>query len=161
MWPGWSWGHKTFFHVQLNWVWNFIMFMNVKMQTIVGILTFISMINTCTTSESLKARKVLTIHQLSFYKQLKFHAQLSWAWKSFINLKARTKYILLCNWQQLGHYQPTFKWLSTYENLWAPLCASQLLCSCTMQPGRSRNEDFWGISPADLKPCIAAVAGDE
>ena len=48
---------------------------NVKMSTIVGILTFISMINT--TSESLKkARKVNFQHKF-FFEQLKFHAQLS------------------------------------------------------------------------------------
>ena len=42
---------------------------------IVGILAFISMINT---SESLKARKVILIFQhFSFYEQLKFHTQLS------------------------------------------------------------------------------------
>ena len=52
-----------------------IMLINVKMPTIVGILTFISMLNT--TSESLKARTVGIFQQFSFYEQLKFHAQLS------------------------------------------------------------------------------------
>ena len=51
------------------------MLINVKMPTIVGILTFISMINTV--NESLKARKVITFQLFSFYAQLKFHAQLS------------------------------------------------------------------------------------
>ena len=63
----WPKGYKTFFHAHLNWAWNFncsknkiaknidflafklsdvfIMLINVKMPTIVGILTFISMIN--------------------------------------------------------------------------------------------------------------------
>ena len=50
------------------------MFINVKMPTIVGILTFISMINT--TSNSLKARKVFIFQHFSLYEQLKFHAQL-------------------------------------------------------------------------------------
>ena len=49
---------------------KFIMLINVKMPTIVGILTFISMINT--SSESMKARKVLI-----FQQQLKFYARLS------------------------------------------------------------------------------------
>ena len=49
------------------------MLINVKMQTIVGILTFISIINT--TSESKKARKVF-VFNLSFY-EFNFHAQLS------------------------------------------------------------------------------------
>ena len=53
----------------------FTMLINVKMPTIVGILTFISMINT--TLESLKARKVFIFQQFSFDEQLEFHAQLS------------------------------------------------------------------------------------
>ena len=53
---------------------EFIMLINVKMPTIVGILTFISMINT--TPEGTKARKILTFEHFSFYK-LKLHAQLS------------------------------------------------------------------------------------
>ena len=54
---------------------KFIMLTNVKMQTIVGILTFISMINT--TSESLIAGKAFIFQHFSFYEQLKFHTQLS------------------------------------------------------------------------------------
>ena len=51
------------------------MLINVKMPTIVGILTFISMINTA--SESLKGRKVIIYHHSNFDDQLKFHVQLS------------------------------------------------------------------------------------
>ena len=51
------------------------MIINVKMPTIVGISTFISMINT--TSEGLKARKSLCFSALSFCEQLKFHTELS------------------------------------------------------------------------------------
>ena len=51
---------------------KFILFINVKMQTIVGILTLLSTINT--TYERLKARYFFI---LSFYKQLKCRAQLS------------------------------------------------------------------------------------
>ena len=54
---------------------EFILLINVKMPTIVGIFTFISMINT--TSESLKARNIFICRYLSFYEQLKCHAQLS------------------------------------------------------------------------------------
>ena len=54
---------------------KFILLINVKMPTIVGILTFISMINT--TSERLKARKFFICRYFSFYEQLKFRAQLS------------------------------------------------------------------------------------
>ena len=59
---------------------KFILLINVKMPTIVGILTFISMINT--TSERRNTRNFF----ICFYEQLKFCAQLSWAWKKFYNL---------------------------------------------------------------------------
>ena len=56
---------------------KFILLINVKMPTIVGILTFISRINT--TSESLKARKNSVFLHFSFYEQLKVCAQRSLA----------------------------------------------------------------------------------
>ena len=59
-----------------------ILLINVKMPTIVGILTFISMINT--TSERLKERNFFICQYFSFYEQLKRCAQLIWAWTSFI-----------------------------------------------------------------------------
>ena len=48
----------------------------------VGILTFISRKNT--SNESLKASNAYISRYFSFYEQLKFHDQLSWAQKSFI-----------------------------------------------------------------------------
>ena len=51
------------------------MLINVKMATIIGILTFISMI--------------FIFQHFSLYEQLKVCAQLSWAWKKFYNLGAR------------------------------------------------------------------------
>ena len=54
---------------------KFIKLINFKMQTIVGIITFTSMINT--TSECLKARKYLIFQHFSFDEQLIIHAQLS------------------------------------------------------------------------------------
>ena len=54
---------------------KFILLINVKMPTIVGILTFISMIST--TSERLKARNFFICLYFSFYEQLKFRVQLS------------------------------------------------------------------------------------
>ena len=60
---------------------KFILLINVKMPTIVGILTFICMINT--TSERLKARNFFICRYFSFYEQMKFRAQLSMK-KSFI-----------------------------------------------------------------------------
>ena len=58
------------------------------MPTIVGILTFISMINA--TSERLKARNFFICWYFSVYEQLEFRAQFSWAWKKFYNLEAWT-----------------------------------------------------------------------
>ena len=54
---------------------KFILLINVKMPTNVGILTFISMINT--TSERFKARHFFICWYFSFYEKLKFRAQLS------------------------------------------------------------------------------------
>ena len=54
---------------------KFILLINVKMPTIVGILTFISMVNT--TPERLKVRNFFICRYFSFYEQLKFRAQLS------------------------------------------------------------------------------------
>ena len=53
---------------------KFIMLINVKMPTNVGILTFISIVNK--TSESLKTRKVIIFQHFSLYEQLKYSAQL-------------------------------------------------------------------------------------
>ena len=54
---------------------KFILFINVKMPIIVGILIFISVINT--TPERLKARNFFICRHFNFYELLKFHAQLS------------------------------------------------------------------------------------
>ena len=54
---------------------KFILLINVKMPTIVGILTFISMI--ITISESLKTRHVFICRYSIFYELLKFRSQLS------------------------------------------------------------------------------------
>ena len=67
-------GYKTFFMANSA-EHKFILLINVKMPTIVGILTFISMINT--TSERLKARNFFISWYFRFYEQLKFRAQLS------------------------------------------------------------------------------------
>ena len=55
---------------------KFILLINVKMPTIVDILTFISMINTI--SERLKTKNFFICQYFKFYEQLKFRAQLSW-----------------------------------------------------------------------------------
>ena len=54
---------------------KFILLINVKMPIIVGILTFIGLINT--TSEKLKARNLFICRYFSFCEQLKLLAQLS------------------------------------------------------------------------------------
>ena len=54
---------------------NLILLINVEMPTIVGVVTFISKINT--TSERLKARHFFICWYFSFHEQLKFRAQLS------------------------------------------------------------------------------------
>ena len=54
---------------------NFILLIFVKTLTIIGILSFISMINT--TSERLKATNFFICQYFSFYEQLEFRAQLS------------------------------------------------------------------------------------
>ena len=48
--------------------------MNIKMPTIVGFLTFISMVNA--RSERLKVRNFFIYQYFSFYEQSKFRAQL-------------------------------------------------------------------------------------
>ena len=65
---------------------EFILLVNVKMPTIVGILTLMSMINT--TSERFKSRNFFICRDLSFYEELKFRGQLSWVWKKFYSLRA-------------------------------------------------------------------------
>ena len=52
-----------------------ILLINVKMHTIVGILTFISKDKTA--SESFKARKIFIFQHFTINEQLKFNAQLS------------------------------------------------------------------------------------
>ena len=52
-----------------------MLLINVKKPTIVGILTFISVINT--TAERLKARNFFFCRYFSFNEQLKFRVQLS------------------------------------------------------------------------------------
>ena len=54
---------------------KFILLINVKMPTIVGILTFMNKINT--TSASFRARKIFIFQRFSHYELLKFHGQLT------------------------------------------------------------------------------------
>ena len=54
---------------------KFILLINVKMPTIVGIFTFISIIHA--TSERLAKRRFFICRYFSFYEEWKVHAQLS------------------------------------------------------------------------------------
>ena len=67
-----------------------------------GILAFISMINT--RSERFKACNFFICQYFSFYEQLKFRAQVNWAWKSFITsgpgMPHNKWYHLLRVWQE-------------------------------------------------------------
>ena len=72
-------GYKTFFMLN-SLSMKFILLISVKLPTIVGSLTFISMINT--TSERLKARNVFIFRYFGFYEQLKFSLS---GEKKFIN----------------------------------------------------------------------------
>ena len=56
---------------------KFILLTNVKMPTIVGILTFRPISRIDTTSESFKTRTIFISHQFTFYEHLKVHVQLS------------------------------------------------------------------------------------
>ena len=69
-------GYKTFpCSTNLSTEFILLIHVTVKMPTIVGILTFISMINK--TSERLKAKYFLMCRYFSFYEQFKVCAQLS------------------------------------------------------------------------------------
>ena len=68
-----------------------ILLINVTISTTVGILTFISRINTL-------ARNTFLFQSFSFYEQMKFYAQLSWGWKKFYNLGALSGFYHLTLW---------------------------------------------------------------
>ena len=66
---------------------KFFLLINVKMPTIVGILTFMSRKNSILNLP--EPEKGWISWYFHTYEHLKFHAQLSWAWKKFYNLEAR------------------------------------------------------------------------
>ena len=89
---GASLGHKVIklFSCSTKLISKFILLINVKMPTVVGILTFISRIN----DWLLWFKPAISIDfgYFSIYEQLKFHAQLSWEREKFYNLWARSVY---------------------------------------------------------------------
>ena len=68
---------------------KFFLLINVKMPTIVGILTFMSRKNSILSLS--EPEKCCISWYFHTYKHFKFHAQLSWVWKKFCNLGARSK----------------------------------------------------------------------
>ena len=78
--PSRPWYYKTFFHAQLSM--KFFLLINRKMPTIVGIFIFISREISCSAMFSKKEFGIVS--NLRFINMKKCHAQLSWAWKSFI-----------------------------------------------------------------------------
>ena len=72
---------------------EFFLLINVKMPTIVGILTFMSGKNSI---PGLSEPKISRISWYFYtYDHLKFHAQLNWAWKRFYNLGTRSVFVVL------------------------------------------------------------------
>ena len=70
---------------------KFFLLINVKMPTIVGILTFMSRKNSILNLP--EPEKGWISWYFHTYEHLKFHAQLSWAWKKFYNLEAWVSHI--------------------------------------------------------------------
>ena len=66
---------------------EFFLIINVKMPTIVGILTFMNRKNSIISLS--EPKKCWISYDFYTYEHLKFHAQLSWAWKKFYNIGAR------------------------------------------------------------------------
>ena len=64
---------------------KFILLINVKMPTIVGILTLMGRINSILIAEKQDKYHLELFQHFSFYEQLKFHTQLRWAWKKSNN----------------------------------------------------------------------------
>ena len=67
---------------------KFFLLINVKMPTIVGILTFMSRKNSILSLS--EPEKCCISWYFHTYKHFKFHAQLSWVWKKFYNIGAWT-----------------------------------------------------------------------
>ena len=86
------------------------------MPTIVGILTFMSGKNSIL---GLSEPKNSRISRYSYtYEHLKFHTQLSWAWKKFYNLGARPRPLLLLWFETFGPPKGflTDQWINTENN---------------------------------------------
>ena len=75
--------------ITINKAHQIILLINVKMPTIVGILTFISRMNTI--SDSFKQEKIVIFQYFSFYEQLKFKSlmPLGLFWESVSNQPAK------------------------------------------------------------------------
>ena len=101
---------------------KFFPLINVKMPTIVGILTFMNMKNNIISLAELK--KCWIFCDFYTYEHLKFHAQLSWAWKKFYNLGARSHHQWLTCRKPFCYILEIFS-----EVLFIALATRILLCS--------------------------------
>ena len=105
-------GYKTFFVLNSTEHGIFLL-INVKMPSTVGILTFMSRKNSILSlSEPEKCWISWYFHT---YEHLKFHAQVSWAWKKFYNLGARQPKVANAFWSKLyvqfsNQIQTSQKW---------------------------------------------------
>ena len=133
---------------------KFILLINVKMPTIVGVLTFLSMINT--TSERLKARNVFICRYFSFYEQLKFHAQLSWAWKKFYNLGGQAwSFELLLTGAMSTNIMCKFVQLYLYSHCIVSLIYDQDTLSVAEDPPRYNwNIIYWDVKNQTNQPTV-------
>ena len=88
--PGWKPGPEVIklFPCSTQLSMKFFLLINIKMPTIVGILTFMSRKNSILSLSELE--KCWIYWYFHTYEHLKFHAQVSWAWKKFYNLGARS-----------------------------------------------------------------------
>ena len=110
---------------------RFILLINVKMPTTVGILTSISMINTA--SERHKASNFFIYRYFSTYEQLKFRAQLSWARKKFYNLRPWTSTFA----KSTSLPGPSSHIYSGYVSHMQAVKTQTSVCRCTVSPESS------------------------
>ena len=105
---------------------KFFLLINVKMPTNVGILTFINGKNSILGLS--EPKKIWISWYFHTYEHLKFHAQLSVAWKKFYNLGARY------DWNDVKMLRNQFSWklistITTTRNLKIDEIMHRLICN--------------------------------
>ena len=99
---------------------KFFLLINVKMPTIVGILTFMSRKNSILGLP--ESEKSWISWYFDTYEHLKFHAQFSWTWKKFYNLEPRLRFVhlrhMLCHTREKpDKKQPLYHWWKRWLKL--------------------------------------------